>query len=82
MRVLLSAPANLVDNEGEKVAALTPFEQDAKPHFLLYVNGELVASVAGISMPNLEKAIKDNIPEGVLEEDAMAEEEEAAEEDA
>ena len=72
--------ANLVDAEGEKVPVLAPFEQDAKPHFLLYVNGELVASVTGISMPNLEKAIKDNIPDGDIEEDEVVEEE-AAEED-
>lgn len=59
---------------------LAAYKVDALPRFLMFVNGQQVGMITGISMPNLEKMIKANVPDGLLEEEA--EEEEEAEGDA
>ena len=53
----------------------------ARPTFILYKDGEQVGIVDGVSMPTLEKLIGEHMPEGLLEEEEAAADDEAGEED-
>lgn len=63
----------------EVVEDLEKFRVNACPTFLLFVGGDQVAMVQGVSMPALEKLISEHMPEGFLE--AEEETEAAAAED-
>jgi hypothetical protein len=57
--------ASLEDPEG----MLAAYVDDAKPRFFLFTNGDLIQRIDGINMPQLLKAVSNQIPEGLLDDD-------------
>ena len=75
--------ASLGDEVMERVQEnpLEKYKILARPTFILYKDGEQVGIVDGVSMPTLEKLIGEHMPEGLLEEEEAAADDEAGEED-
>ena len=55
------------------VEELVKYAVSARPTFLLYLNGEKVGTVEGVSTPTLEKLIKAYLPVELLGEEAAEE---------
>ena len=58
-----------------------PYKINPRPTFLLFKDGEQVGRVDGVSMPTLEKLIAEHMPEGLLEEEEVAADDEEGGED-
>lgn len=66
--------ADVASGDGEY---LEKFKINARPTFLFMKDGEQVAQVDGVSMPNLEKLMKEHMPEGLMEDEPDGDADEA-----
>ena len=73
-KVCASLGKDIAEAGGENV--LEPYEILARPTFLLFKDGEQIAKVEGVSMPTLEKLVKEHMPEGFMEEEVVADDDE------
>ena len=73
-KVCASLGKDIAEGGGENV--LEPYEILARPTFLLFKDGEQIAKVEGVSMPTLEKLVKEHMPEGFMEEEVVADDDE------
>ena len=80
-RVCADVTSELATKDPPEEDPLAAYKVDALPRFLMLVNGQQVGAITGISMPNLEKMIAANVPDGLLEDEVEEEEETGADDE-